>query len=140
MLGHRRRLDKIVREQLYPAATTRGGLRHQRRADGLCVLDLRGADSHLQSDLWRRGDPPPPAATAASSTTSSIGSGALPAASGTSGVDFCIGTPAGMSLSSASAPVKKKMSASAATTTPRGAPQLQKTHLRLRWPPATALR
>jgi hypothetical protein len=56
MLGHRRRLDKIVRKQLYPAATTRGGLRHRRRADGLCVLDLRGADSHLQSGLWRRGD------------------------------------------------------------------------------------
>jgi hypothetical protein len=57
MLGHRRRLDKIVREQLYSAVTTRGGLRHRRRADGLCVLDLRGADSNLQSDLWRRGDP-----------------------------------------------------------------------------------
>jgi hypothetical protein len=56
MLGYRRRLDEIVREQLYPAATTRGGLRHRRRANGLCVLDLGGADSHLQSNLWRRGD------------------------------------------------------------------------------------
>jgi hypothetical protein len=56
MLGYRRRLDEIVREQLYPAATTRGGLCHWRRADGLCVLDLGGADSHLQSNLWRRGD------------------------------------------------------------------------------------
>jgi hypothetical protein len=56
MLGHRRRLDKIVREQLYSSVTTRGGLRHRRRADGLGVLDLRGSDSHLQSNLWRRGD------------------------------------------------------------------------------------
>jgi hypothetical protein len=56
VLGYRRWLDEIVRKQLYPAATTRGGLRHRRRADGLCVLDLGGADSHLQSNLWRRGD------------------------------------------------------------------------------------
>jgi hypothetical protein len=107
MLGHRCRLDKIVREQLYPAATTRGDFRHRRRADGLCVLDLCGADSHLQSDLWRRGDPLSPAATTASSTTSSTGSGAPPVVSGASGVDFCIGTPAGISLPSASAPVKR---------------------------------
>jgi hypothetical protein len=56
VLGYRRRLDEIVRKELYPAAATRGGLRHRRRTDGLCVLDLRGADSHLQSNLWRRGD------------------------------------------------------------------------------------
>jgi hypothetical protein len=37
-----------------------------------------------------------------------MGSGAPPAASDTPGVDFCIGTPAGMSLLSASAPVKEK--------------------------------
>jgi hypothetical protein len=52
--------------------------------------------------------PSPLAVTAASSTTSSIGTGAPPAASGASGVDFCIGTPAGMSLPSASVPVKKE--------------------------------
>jgi hypothetical protein len=46
-----------------------------------------------------------------------------------------------MSPPSASAPVKEKTSASATTTTPRGAPQLLKsTHLRLCWPPATTLR
>jgi hypothetical protein len=68
-----------------------------------------------------------------------MGSGAPPAASSTPGVDFCIGTPVGMSLLSASAPVKEKTSVLA--TTPRGALQLQKsTHLRLHWPPATALR
>jgi hypothetical protein len=67
-----------------------------------------------------------------------MGSGAPPAASGTSGVDFCIGTPAGMSLPSTSAPVKEKTSVSAIMTTPRGALQLQKsTYLRPRWPPAT---
>jgi hypothetical protein len=138
MLGHRRRLDKIVREQLYPAATTRGGLRHRRRADGLCVLDLGGADSHLQSNLWRRGDRLSPGGLLDASST---GSGAPPAASGAPGVDFCIGTPAGMSPPSASAPVKEKTSASATTTTPRGAPRLQKsTHLRQRWPPATVPR
>jgi hypothetical protein len=121
VLGHHRRLDKIVRKQLYPATTTRGGLRHRRRADGLCVLDLweRIATSRATSgDVVTAS---PPAATAASSTTCSMGSGAPPAASGTSGVDFCIGTPAGMSLPSASAPVKEKTSVSATTTTPRGA-------------------
>jgi hypothetical protein len=56
VLGYRRRLDEIVRKKLYPTATTRGGLRHRRRADGLCVLDLGGADSHLQSNLWRPGN------------------------------------------------------------------------------------
>jgi hypothetical protein len=51
VLGYRRRLDKIVRQKFYHAAATRGSLRHRRRADGLCVLDLRGANSHLQSNL-----------------------------------------------------------------------------------------
>jgi hypothetical protein len=37
------------------SATTRGGLRHRCRADGLRVLDLRGADRHLQSNLWWHG-------------------------------------------------------------------------------------
>jgi hypothetical protein len=60
VLGYRRRLDEIVRKKFYPAAATRGSLHHRRRADGLCVLDLRGADSHLQSNLWRRGDRLPP--------------------------------------------------------------------------------
>jgi hypothetical protein len=141
VLGHHCRVDKIVREQLYPATNTRGALLHRRRADGLCVLDLRRADSHLQSDLWRRGAPSPPAAMAASSTISSMGSGAPPAASGTPGVDFCIGTPARMLLFSASAPVKEKTSVLATTTTPRGALQLQKsTHPRPCWPPVTTLR
>jgi hypothetical protein len=41
VLRHRRRLDKIICEQLYPAASTRGGLRHRRRADGLCVTSQK---------------------------------------------------------------------------------------------------
>jgi hypothetical protein len=49
--GHRRRVDQIVREQLHSATTTRGSLSHRRRADGLSVLDLRGADNHLQGSL-----------------------------------------------------------------------------------------
>jgi hypothetical protein len=59
----------------------------------------------------------PPVATAASSAASSIVSGASSAAFGTSGVKFCMGTAAGMSPPSASAPVNKKTSASATTTT-----------------------
>jgi hypothetical protein len=53
--GHHCRVYQIVREQLYPTTTTRGGFRHRRRADGLCVLDLWGADRHLQSNLWWYG-------------------------------------------------------------------------------------
>jgi hypothetical protein len=56
VFGYRHRLDEIVRQKFYPAAATRGSLCHRRRTDGFCVLDLRGADSHLQSNLWRRGD------------------------------------------------------------------------------------
>jgi hypothetical protein len=59
----------------------------------------------------------PPVATAASSAASSISSGAPSAASDTCGVKFYMGTAAGMSLLSASAPVNKKTSASATTTT-----------------------
>jgi hypothetical protein len=53
--GHRRRVNQVIREQLHSATTTRGSFRHWRRADGLRVLDLRGADSHLQSNLWWHG-------------------------------------------------------------------------------------
>jgi hypothetical protein len=59
----------------------------------------------------------PPVAVAASLMATSISSGAPPAASGTCGVKFCMGTAAGMSLPSASAPINKKKSASATTTT-----------------------
>jgi hypothetical protein len=59
----------------------------------------------------------PPVTTAASSVTSSIGSGAPSAASGACGVDFCMGTTAGMSLPSASTPDKKTSGSSAAATT-----------------------
>jgi hypothetical protein len=49
-----------------------------------------------------------------------------------------MGTAAGMSLPSTSAPVKEKTSASATMTTLRGALQLQQsTYLRPRWPQAT---
>jgi hypothetical protein len=82
----------------------------------------------------------PPVATAASSAASSIGSGAPSAASGTCGVNFYMGTAAGMSLPSASAPVKKKTSALATTTTLWGIlkPQ-QSTYPQPRWPRATQL-
>jgi hypothetical protein len=53
--GYRRRVHQLVSQQLHPATTTRGGLRHRRRANGLCVLDLRRTDHHLQSSLWRHG-------------------------------------------------------------------------------------
>jgi hypothetical protein len=55
MPSHRYWIDQVIRQQLYPAATTRGGFGHRRRADGLRVLDLRGADDHLQSGFWQRG-------------------------------------------------------------------------------------
>jgi hypothetical protein len=50
-----------------------------------------------------------------------MGSGAPSAASGASGVNLCISTPAGMSPPSASAPVKETTSASVPTTTPQRA-------------------
>jgi hypothetical protein len=53
--GHRCRVDQVVYQQLHPATTTRGSFSHWDRADGLRVLDLRGADNHLQSSLWRHG-------------------------------------------------------------------------------------
>jgi hypothetical protein len=129
VLGYRRWLDEIVRQKFYPAAATRGSLRHRRRADGLRVLDLRGSDSHLQSNLWRRGDRLPPADF---STTSPTGSGVPPAASGASGVNSCIGTPTGMSPPSA--PGNKTTRASVPTTTHPGALQLQEGY-----PPSTTL-
>jgi hypothetical protein len=55
VLGHRCRVDQVVCQQLYPAVTTCGGFCHWRKADGLRVLDLRGADNHLQSGFWLRG-------------------------------------------------------------------------------------
>jgi hypothetical protein len=50
----------------------------------------------------------PPVAVAASPTATSISSGAPLAASCTCGVKFCMGTAAGMSLPSASAPINKE--------------------------------
>jgi hypothetical protein len=35
--------------------TTCGGFGHRCRADGLRVLDLRGANDHIQSRFWLRG-------------------------------------------------------------------------------------
>jgi hypothetical protein len=119
--GHRCRVEQVVCQQLHPATTTRGGFSHRRRADGLRILDLRGADNHLQSSLWQRDGSSLPVATAASSAATSICSGVPPAASGTCGVNLCMGTAAGMSLPSSSAPVKKKTSALATTTTLWGA-------------------
>jgi hypothetical protein len=55
MPSHRCRVDQVVRQQFDPAATTRGGFGHRRRADGLRVLDLRGANDHLQSRFCLRG-------------------------------------------------------------------------------------
>jgi hypothetical protein len=55
MPSRRCRVDQVIRQQLDPAATTCGGFDHRRRADGLRVLDLRGADDHLQSGFWLRG-------------------------------------------------------------------------------------
>jgi hypothetical protein len=55
MPSHRGRIDQVVRQQLDPATTTRGGFGHRCRADGLRVLDLRGANDHLQSGFWQYG-------------------------------------------------------------------------------------
>jgi hypothetical protein len=55
MPSHHCRIDQVVRQQLDPATTTRGGFGHRCRADGLRVLDLRGANDHLQSGFWQRG-------------------------------------------------------------------------------------
>jgi hypothetical protein len=55
MPSHRCRVDQVIRQQLYPAMTTCGGFSHRRGADGLRVLDLLGADDHLQSGFWLRG-------------------------------------------------------------------------------------
>jgi hypothetical protein len=57
----------------------------------------------------------PPVAVAASPTATSICSGAPPAASCTSGVYLSMGTAAGISLLSVSAPVNKKTRASASS-------------------------
>jgi hypothetical protein len=58
MTSVRRAFDELI----LPATSvsffvkdTCGGFGHRRRADGLRVLDLRGADDHLQSGFWRRG-------------------------------------------------------------------------------------
>jgi hypothetical protein len=55
VLRQHRRLDEVVGQKFNPAAATRRSLRHRRRADRLCVLDLGGSDSHLQGSPWRRG-------------------------------------------------------------------------------------
>jgi hypothetical protein len=55
MPSHRCRVDQVVRRQFDPAATTHGGFGHRRRVDGLRVLDLRGANDHLQSRFWLPG-------------------------------------------------------------------------------------
>jgi hypothetical protein len=55
MPSYRCRIDQVIRQQLDPATTTRGGFGHRCRADGLRVLDLRGANGHLQSGFWQRG-------------------------------------------------------------------------------------
>jgi hypothetical protein len=39
--SHRRRVDKIIRQQLDPAVNTRRGFGQWHRADWLCFLDLR---------------------------------------------------------------------------------------------------
>jgi hypothetical protein len=45
--SHRRRVDKIIRQQLDPATTTRRGSGHWRQADWLRILDLWRADDYL---------------------------------------------------------------------------------------------
>jgi hypothetical protein len=55
MPSHHCRVDQVVRQQLYPTMTTCGGLGHRCRVNGLRVLDLRGANDHLQSRFWLRG-------------------------------------------------------------------------------------
>jgi hypothetical protein len=45
---YRRRVDKVVCQDFNPTTTTRGGSRHQGRADWLCILDLRRTDDNFQ--------------------------------------------------------------------------------------------
>jgi hypothetical protein len=115
--GHRCRVDQVVCQQLHAATTTRGAsvIGVERMGSASWISGERTTTSRVASGGTVASSPP--VATAASSAASSIGSGAPSAASDTRGVKFCIGTAAGMSLPSASAPVKKKTSASATTTT-----------------------
>jgi hypothetical protein len=39
--SYRRRVDRLICQQLNPTTTTRGGSRHWRRTDWLRILDLR---------------------------------------------------------------------------------------------------
>jgi hypothetical protein len=50
---YRRRVDKVVCQEHNPTTTTRGGSRHWRQADWLCILDLRRADDYFQSLFWQ---------------------------------------------------------------------------------------
>jgi hypothetical protein len=47
--SYHRWVDKIIRQQLDPATTTRRGSEHWRRADWLRVLDLWRANDYFQS-------------------------------------------------------------------------------------------
>jgi hypothetical protein len=49
--SYRRRVDKIIRQQLDPATITRRGSGHWHQADWLRVLDLRLANDHLVSAI-----------------------------------------------------------------------------------------
>jgi hypothetical protein len=141
MPSHRYRVDQVVRQQLYSATTTCGGFGHRCRADGLRVLDLRGANDHLQSRFWLRGGLLSPVIAAASPAATSISSGAPPTASRVSGVKLSTGTADGMSFPSASVPVNEKTSASVLSDAydySSGILQPQQsTYLRLRWLQAT---